>query len=173
MIAGLSAGFGLRRRDGANCYLCKRPFGKTICRRLWRRLLSNADVSAITDLYPAAREEVTSVISEIKNPAVAILPFSNLSGEADQDYFANGVTEDITTALSKNRWAFYSYRALAHLVSALGHLGDSVAAQSALDDLIKRKPEFSCDFVAEHMFYIKDPEQMALYLDGLRRAGVG
>ena len=33
-------------------------------------------------------------------PAVAVLPFSNLSGDPDQEYFADGLTEDIITALS-------------------------------------------------------------------------
>ncbi|MEM9108294.1 MAG: winged helix-turn-helix domain-containing protein, partial [Pseudomonadota bacterium] len=37
-------------------------------------------------------------------PSLAVLPFSNLSGDASEDYFADGITEDITTVLSKNRW---------------------------------------------------------------------
>src|SRR5215467_7493286 len=37
-------------------------------------------------------------------PAVAVLPFVNVSGEPEQDYFADGITEDIITALSKVRW---------------------------------------------------------------------
>ena len=36
-------------------------------------------------------------------PLVAVLPFSNLSGDAEQDYFSDGITEDIITALSKYR----------------------------------------------------------------------
>ncbi|MFO1058600.1 MAG: adenylate/guanylate cyclase domain-containing protein [Dongiaceae bacterium] len=37
-------------------------------------------------------------------PAVAVLPFENLSGDADQGYFADGITEDVITALSCWRW---------------------------------------------------------------------
>ncbi len=37
-------------------------------------------------------------------PTVAVLPFDNMSGKPDQEYFADGITEDIITALSKNRW---------------------------------------------------------------------
>ena len=37
-------------------------------------------------------------------PSIAVLPFQNLSGEAEQEYFADGMVEDITTALSKLRW---------------------------------------------------------------------
>ncbi|HEX6216419.1 MAG TPA: winged helix-turn-helix domain-containing protein, partial [Vicinamibacterales bacterium] len=39
-------------------------------------------------------------------PAIAVLPFVNMSGEADQDYFSDGISEDIMTALSKLRWFF-------------------------------------------------------------------
>ena len=38
--------------------------------------------------------------------AIAVLPFANLSGEPEQEYFSEGISEDIITALSKLRW-FY------------------------------------------------------------------
>jgi TolB-like protein/cytochrome c-type biogenesis protein CcmH/NrfG len=37
-------------------------------------------------------------------PSIAVLPFNNLSGDPEQEYFADGITEDIITALSKLRW---------------------------------------------------------------------
>jgi TolB-like protein/cytochrome c-type biogenesis protein CcmH/NrfG len=39
-------------------------------------------------------------------PAIAVLPFTNMSGEREQDYFSDGITEDIITALSKLRSFF-------------------------------------------------------------------
>ena len=39
-------------------------------------------------------------------PSIAALPFLNLSGDAEQDYFTDGVVEDIISALSRNRWLF-------------------------------------------------------------------
>src|SRR5207302_7769355 len=39
-------------------------------------------------------------------PSIAILPFQNMSGDPDQEYFADGIAEDIITALSKLRWFF-------------------------------------------------------------------
>ena len=39
-------------------------------------------------------------------PAIAVLPFVNMTSEPDQDYFSDGITEDIITALSKLRWFF-------------------------------------------------------------------
>ncbi len=35
-----------------------------------------------------------------------MLPFTNLSGDPEQDYFADGIVEEITTALSRVRWFF-------------------------------------------------------------------
>jgi adenylate cyclase len=39
-------------------------------------------------------------------PSIAVLPFANLSGDAEQEYFADGITEDLLTALSRLRWLF-------------------------------------------------------------------
>lgn len=99
------------------------------------------------------------------------------------------------------RWAFYSYRSLAHLfrgefeeaaswarksvqipnaqywanahlVAALGHLGDREQARSAFEALKQTKPEFSLDFAREHLFYLKREDQMDTYISGLKKAGV-
>jgi class 3 adenylate cyclase len=37
-------------------------------------------------------------------PSIAVLPFTNVSGDSEQEYFVDGITEDIITALSKWRW---------------------------------------------------------------------
>ena len=37
-------------------------------------------------------------------PSIAVLPFTNMSGDPEQDYFSDGITEDIITELSRNRW---------------------------------------------------------------------
>ena len=39
-------------------------------------------------------------------PSIAVLPFANLSGDPEQEYFADGMVAEITTALSRIRWLF-------------------------------------------------------------------
>ena len=41
-----------------------------------------------------------------ERPSIAVLPFENMSGDAEQEYFTDGMVEDITTALSWFKWLF-------------------------------------------------------------------
>lgn len=45
-----------------------------------------------------------------EKPSIAVLPFDNMSSDSGQEYFADGITEDIITALSKFRWFFVTAR---------------------------------------------------------------
>jgi TolB-like protein/DNA-binding winged helix-turn-helix (wHTH) protein len=40
------------------------------------------------------------------NPSIAVLPFANMSGDPEQEYFADGMVDEIITALSRIRWLF-------------------------------------------------------------------
>ena len=62
------------------------------------------DADAATKTMGDAVGKPATAVSE--RPALAVLPFVNLSGDAEQEYFADGVSEDIITALSKLRWFF-------------------------------------------------------------------
>ncbi|QOZ69286.1 hypothetical protein WN72_25440 [Bradyrhizobium arachidis] len=44
--------------------------------------------------------------SQAERPSLAVLPFKNLGGDHETDYFADGIVEDIITALSRTRWLF-------------------------------------------------------------------
>ena len=39
-------------------------------------------------------------------PSIAVLPFTNMSGDPEQEYFADGIAEDIITELSRAKWLF-------------------------------------------------------------------
>ncbi len=41
-----------------------------------------------------------------EKPSIAVLPFINMSGDPEQEYFSDGITEDIITALSRLHWFF-------------------------------------------------------------------
>ena len=53
-----------------------------------------------------ATEQARFALPLPDRPSVAVLPFSNMSGDSEQDYFADGICEDIITGLSKLRWFF-------------------------------------------------------------------
>jgi len=48
----------------------------------------------------------TGALALPDKPSIAVLPFQNMSGDPAQEYFADGMVEEITTALSKLRWFF-------------------------------------------------------------------
>jgi TolB-like protein len=99
------------------------------------------------------------------------------------------------------RWAFYSYGALAHLfatefaqaeqwawratripnchywpfahrVAALGYLDRREDLRHALDELLQRKPGFTSRFARERLFYVRNPAHLDIYVEGLHRAGL-
>jgi len=53
-----------------------------------------------------ASEKLGPILTLPDSPSIAVLPFRNLSGNVEQDYFADGIVEDIITALSRIRWLF-------------------------------------------------------------------
>ena len=54
----------------------------------------------------AARQRLTPSLPLPDKPSIAVLPFENLSGDPEQEYFADGMVEEIITALSRIRWLF-------------------------------------------------------------------
>ncbi len=55
---------------------------------------------------PAYGEVSRPALALPSKPSIAVLPFDNLSGDPEQAYFADGIAEDIITALSRIRWFF-------------------------------------------------------------------
>ncbi|MFT5182304.1 MAG: DNA-binding winged helix-turn-helix (wHTH) protein, partial [Alphaproteobacteria bacterium] len=73
---------------------------KTFSRRGFRFV---ADV-AETGIKAAASSP--TLVPPTDKPSIAVLPFNNLSGDMGQEYFADGLAEDIITGLSKFHWFF-------------------------------------------------------------------
>jgi adenylate cyclase len=55
---------------------------------------------------PTATAVVGSSLPLPDKPSIAVLPFANMSGDPEQEYFADGMVEEIITALSRIRWLF-------------------------------------------------------------------
>jgi len=52
------------------------------------------------------RGSVETALALPDNPSIAVFPFVNMSGDPEQEYFADGMVEEIITALSRIRWLF-------------------------------------------------------------------
>jgi adenylate cyclase len=57
-------------------------------------------LASISDIAPAHASSATSKPKQVDKPSVAVLPFANLSNDPEQEFFSDGVTEDIITDLS-------------------------------------------------------------------------
>jgi TolB-like protein len=70
-----------------------------------------SDGAAAPNIEPKASNEASAqVLTLPDSPSIAVLPFQNWSGDPEQDYFADGMVEDIITALSRINWLFVTAR---------------------------------------------------------------
>jgi len=72
---------------------------RTVAKRGFRFVGSVAATPAKLNDYAAASKAPDTPAPE--KPSIAVLPFTNMSGESDQDHIGDGIAEDIITALSK------------------------------------------------------------------------
>jgi len=79
---------------------------------------------------PLTPEQSSATLPLPDRPAIAVLPFVNMTGDPDQEYFSDGITEDIITALSKLRWFFVIARN-----SSFIYKGRSVHLKQIADEL--------------------------------------
>jgi TolB-like protein/cytochrome c-type biogenesis protein CcmH/NrfG len=88
-------------------------------------------VGSLRDEQAAAPAEPRPAFALPERPSIAVLPFVNMSGDPEQEYFSDGISEDIITALSKLRWflviarnSSFIYKGKAvHLKQIAGDLG--------------------------------------------------
>src|SRR5881397_2693486 len=87
------------------------------------------------DAVPAQREQ-------LERPSIAVLPFNNMSGDPEQEYFSDGITEDIITDLSKVSGLFvvarnssFAYKRKAVDIRTVGR---ELGVRSVLEGSIRR-----------------------------------
>jgi adenylate cyclase len=63
-------------------------------------------VYRVRDLDAVSKSPLAPALALPDKPSIAVLPFQNMSGDPEQEYFADGMVEEIITALSRIRWLF-------------------------------------------------------------------
>jgi adenylate cyclase len=88
--------------------------------------------SSVAGQLKRAAEDITvsRAVSHADAPSIVVLPFTNMSGESEQEYFADGLTEDIITELSRFRHLFVISRN-----SAFKYKGKAVNVRQVADEL--------------------------------------
>jgi TolB-like protein len=84
---------------------------RTIARKGFRfvgdvREIDTSDAAGPASAATVQANEPVRALTLPESPSIAVLPFQNWSGDPEQDYFADGMVEDIITALSRIRWLF-------------------------------------------------------------------
>ncbi len=64
------------------------------------------EVTELPDSATPTAIRITDLAPPPDKPSIAVLPFINLSGDPEQDYFADGMVEEITTAIARCPWLF-------------------------------------------------------------------
>jgi len=78
-------------------------------------------------------------------PAIAVLPFTNMTNDPQQDYFSDGISEDIITALSKLRWFFVIARNSSFIYKGkavhMKQVGDELGVGYVVEGSVRRSGE--------------------------------
>ena len=110
---------------------------------------SDRDYSvAAADQLPSAhsRQPTHAVLPLPERPAIAVLPFDNMCSDPAQEFFSDGISEDVITALSKLRWLFviarnssFIYKGKAvHIKQVAEELGVSYVLEGSVRKLGER-----------------------------------
>ncbi|KRR08293.1 adenylate cyclase 3, partial [Bradyrhizobium jicamae] len=77
---------------------------KTLPRKGFRFVGQVRETREVAD--PNPRDAPESALALPDKPSIAVLPFENMSGDPEQEYFADGMVEEIISALSRFKWLF-------------------------------------------------------------------
>ena len=121
---------------------------KTIARK-GVRFVAAVEAQPSPAAAPAAGRAVESApdperaaLPQPDRPTIAVLPFTNMSGDPEQEHFSDGITEDIITALSKLRWFFviarnssFTYK---HRTVHLQQIADELGVRYVLEGSVRK-----------------------------------
>jgi TolB-like protein/Tfp pilus assembly protein PilF len=116
-IAGAIRDYLARQRISREQFAFKTKLGKSTVDKLLIGLYSERTLSIVEghtglSLRLGSRRQATEEPARPDpaalptTPSIAVLPFANLGGDAEQEFLADGITEDLTTALARLRWLF-------------------------------------------------------------------
>jgi TolB-like protein len=78
----------------------------------------------------------------LERPAIAVLPFVNMSDDSEQDYFSDGISEDLITALSRLRWFFVIARNSSFVYKGMSvnirEVGESLGVGYVIEGSVRR-----------------------------------
>ena len=99
------------------------------------RIVISGAADAVATEEPTAR-------SASQKPSIAVLPFANMSGDAEQEYFSDGITEDIITNLSRNHAFFVISRSTSFTYKGpaidVGKLARELGVRYILEGSVRR-----------------------------------
>jgi TolB-like protein len=92
--------------------------------------------------YPLQAEGHIQKSSQLDRPSIAVLPFANLGNEPEQEYFADGIVEDITVALSRMRWLLVIARNSSFTYKGrpvdVRHIGSELGVRYVLEGSVRK-----------------------------------
>jgi TolB-like protein len=97
---------------------------------------------------PAPEEKPKARLTLPEKPSIAVLPFQNMSGDSEQEYFADGTVEDIITGLSRIKWLFVIARNSSFVYKGkavdIRQVGQELGVRYVLEGGV-RKGEIDCE----------------------------
>jgi adenylate cyclase len=103
--------------------------------RVWKWHPGKTDVAA-------DRSNAANAVPYVETPSIAVLPFTNMSGDPEQEYFSDGISEDVITDLSKiaglmviSRNSSFTYKGRSVDIRAVGR---DLGVRSVLEGSIRR-----------------------------------
>ena len=122
----------------------RRVLGETPGGELWIQTLPRRGYRFVGPVDAQDKKVASGPAAPTDKPSLAVLPFNNFSGDPEQEYFADGMVEEIITALSRIRWLFviarnstFAYKGQNVDVKRVGH---ELGVRYVLEGSVRKSP---------------------------------